>query len=116
MSKNRFNFMDASFCVMSVTYIGIGFMYFYETREHGLQFILFALLLVWLTDTGAYIFGRLFGKHKLWPLISPNKTIEGFIGGIFCSLLVPLVMQFFVDFNFLSGKELNDNLGASSSK
>ncbi|MDO6575650.1 phosphatidate cytidylyltransferase, partial [Staphylococcus pasteuri_A] len=32
------------------------------------------------------------------PVISPNKTIEGFIGGSFCSLLVPLLMQFFVDF------------------
>ncbi|WP_436877068.1 phosphatidate cytidylyltransferase [Mammaliicoccus sciuri] len=97
MSKNRFNFMDASFCVMSVTYIGIGFMYFYETREHGLQFILFALLLVWLTDTGAYIFGRLFGKHKLWPLISPNKTIEGFIGGIFSSLIVAVIFGQYFD-------------------
>ena len=66
-------------------------MYFYETREHGLHFILFALLVVWLTDTGAYIFGRLFGKHKLWPLISPNKTIEGFIGGIISSLIVAVI-------------------------
>ena len=38
-------------------------------------------------------------KHKLWPVISPNKTIEGFIGGLFSSLIVPLVMIFFVDFN-----------------
>jgi predicted CDP-diglyceride synthetase/phosphatidate cytidylyltransferase len=38
--------------------------------------------LIRLTDTGAYIFGRLMGKHKLWPVISPNKTIEGFIGGL----------------------------------
>ena len=91
MSKNRFNFMDAAFCTLSVVYIGIGFMYFYETREHGLHFILFALLVVWLTDTGAYIFGRLFGKHKLWPLISPNKTIEGFIGGIISSLIVAVI-------------------------
>ena len=54
----------------------------------------FAFLIVWLTDTGAYIFGRLMGKHKLWPVISPNKTIEGFIGGLICSLIVPLVMMF----------------------
>ncbi|MDQ7156987.1 phosphatidate cytidylyltransferase, partial [Staphylococcus warneri] len=99
LSKNRFSFMDAAFCLMSVAYVGIGFMYFYETRSEGLHYILYAFLIVWLTDTGAYIFGRLMGKHKLWPVISPNKTIEGFIGGIFCSLLVPLVMQFFVDFN-----------------
>ena len=54
---------------------------------------------MWLTDTGAYIFGRLMGKHKLWPVISPNKTIEGFIGGLICSIIVPLVMLQFVDFN-----------------
>ncbi|WP_251943057.1 phosphatidate cytidylyltransferase [Staphylococcus sp. Marseille-Q5304] len=99
LSKNRFSFMDAAFCLMSIAYVGIGFMYFYETREEGLQYILFAFLVVWLTDTGAYIFGRLMGKHKLWPVISPNKTIEGFIGGLICSITVPLVMIIFVDFN-----------------
>lgn len=99
MSKNRFSFIDAAFCLMSVAYVGIGFMYLYETREAGLAFILFAFLVVWTTDTGAYLFGRAFGKHKLWPVISPNKTIEGFISGVLCSLLVPLIMQFFVDFD-----------------
>ncbi|ARJ51704.1 phosphatidate cytidylyltransferase [Staphylococcus lutrae] len=103
MSKNRFSFMDSAFCLMSVAYVGIGFMYFYETREAGLHFILFGLLIVWLTDTGAYIFGRLFGKHKLWPVISPNKTIEGFIGGLICSLIVPLVFMMFIDFDYSMG-------------
>ncbi|QLK85875.1 phosphatidate cytidylyltransferase [Staphylococcus sp. 17KM0847] len=100
MSKNRFSFMDSAFCLMSVAYVGIGFMYFYETREAGLHFILFGLLIVWLTDTGAYIFGRQFGKHKLWPVISPNKTIEGFIGGLLCSLIVPLSFMFFIPFDY----------------
>ncbi|EHJ07747.1 phosphatidate cytidylyltransferase [Staphylococcus simiae] len=99
LSKNRFSFMDAAFCLMSVAYVGIGFMYFYETRSEGLHYILFAFLIVWLTDTGAYLFGKMFGKHKLWPVISPNKTIEGFIGGLFCSLLVPIIMSFFVEFS-----------------
>ncbi|UXS74817.1 phosphatidate cytidylyltransferase [Staphylococcus chromogenes] len=100
MSKNRFSFMDSAFCLMSVAYVGIGFMYFYETREAGLHYILFGLLIVWLTDTGAYLFGRSFGKHKLWPVISPNKTVEGFIGGLLCSLLVPLAFMFFVPFDY----------------
>ena len=99
LSKNRFSFMDAAFCLMSIAYVGIGFMYLYETRSEGLHYILFAFLVVWLTDTGAYIFGRLMGKHKLWPVISPNKTVEGFVGGLICSLIVPLVMMIFVDFN-----------------
>ena len=99
LSKNRFSFMDAAFCLMSVAYVGIGFMFFYETRSEGLHYILYAFLIVWLTDTGAYLFGKMMGKHKLWPVISPNKTIEGFIGGLFCSLIVPLAMLYFVDFN-----------------
>src|SRR5699024_3501113 len=38
-------------------------------------------------------------KHKLWAVISPNKTIDGFIGGIICSLIVPLVMMRIIDFD-----------------
>ncbi|WP_026858396.1 phosphatidate cytidylyltransferase [Jeotgalicoccus psychrophilus] len=91
VSKNRFNFVDMSFCVMAVAYIGIGFMYFFETRESGLIYILYALLIVWLTDTGAYLFGKSFGKRKLWPQISPNKTIEGSLGGTLVSIIIPIV-------------------------
>ena len=85
--------MDAAFCLMSVAYVGIDLCIF---MLHVLMvyIIYFCILIVWLTDTGAYIFGRLMGKHKLWPVISPNKTIEGFIGGLICSLIVPLVMMF----------------------
>ncbi len=39
------------------------------------------------TDTGAYTFGRIFGRHKLWPSLSPNKTIEGAIGGLIFAVL-----------------------------
>lgn len=91
VSKNRFNFVDMGFCVLAVAYIGIGFMYFVETRESGLIYILYALLIVWLTDTGAYIFGKAFGRRKLWPQISPNKTIEGSLGGTLVSVLIPIV-------------------------
>ncbi|WP_256082402.1 phosphatidate cytidylyltransferase, partial [Staphylococcus aureus] len=92
VSENEFSFMDASFCLVSVADVGIGFMFFYEKRSEGLHYILYAFLIVWLKDTGAYLFGKMMGKHKLWHVISPNKTIEGFIGGLLCSLIVPLEM------------------------
>lgn len=103
LSKNRFSFMDAAFCLMSIAYVGIGFMYLYTTRAEGIHYILFAFLVVWLTDTGAYLFGRMIGKHKLWPVISPNKTIEGFVGGLICSLIVPLILMIFFDFKIAVG-------------
>ena len=40
------------------------------------------IILNFATDTGAWLIGKNFGKHKLWPSVSPGKTIEGFLGGI----------------------------------
>jgi len=48
----------------------------------GLMWLLVVFAITWGTDTFAYIAGRLFGKTKLAPLISPNKTVEGAVGGI----------------------------------
>lgn len=49
---------------------------------HGGFYLLLALGAAWLSDTGAYFVGIRFGKHKLAPVISPKKTVEGSIGGI----------------------------------
>ena len=48
----------------------------------------------WLNDTGAYFSGMMFGKHKLAPVISPKKTVEGFVGGIIVSLFSQLLLSF----------------------
>jgi len=54
----------------------------------GARLIFFAALVTWATDTGAYLFGVSFGRHKLMPRISPNKTVEGAIGGLIAAGLV----------------------------
>lgn len=48
----------------------------------GLAWYLLAQCVTWLTDVGAYLFGRLWGRHKLAPLISPGKSVEGAVGGL----------------------------------
>jgi phosphatidate cytidylyltransferase len=48
----------------------------------GLDLLVWAFIVTWSTDIGAYFAGRSFGKRKLAPTISPNKTLEGLYGGI----------------------------------
>ncbi|WP_010093381.1 phosphatidate cytidylyltransferase [Ornithinibacillus scapharcae] len=93
--KNKFTFDDVGFILLAVLYVGLGFYYLLETRNSadGLALILFAFLIIWSTDTGAYFMGRAFGKNKLWPEISPNKTIEGAVGGILLATVVGVVFH-----------------------
>ena len=53
----------------------------------GLQWVISALVITWANDTCAYFAGRLLGRHKLHPAVCPNKTWEGFLGGVVGSLL-----------------------------
>ncbi len=99
LSKNKTNYDDIGVTALSVIYIGTGFHYLAQIRNtqgQGLGLLMFAMLIVWLTDSGAYIFGRAFGKHKLWPAISPNKTWEGSIGGVVVALIFAGVYAQFV--------------------
>lgn len=58
------------------------------TAPNGHAWALYALLIVWIADTGAYFVGVRFGKHKLAPRISPGKSWEGFAGGLAATLLL----------------------------
>jgi phosphatidate cytidylyltransferase len=49
--------------------------------------LLGAFILVWVNDSAAYMVGKNFGKQKLFPSISPKKTVEGFLGGLFFALI-----------------------------
>ena len=56
--------------------------------DNGLDWVIFILLLVWATDVGAFFVGKLFGRIKLIPRVSPGKTWEGAIGGIVFAAVV----------------------------
>jgi len=64
------------------------------------ELLLGLMVMIWASDSGAYIFGSLFGKHKMAEKISPNKSWEGAIGGIIFSILISIVyFSFFKYFN-----------------
>ncbi len=99
ITKNRFTFEDVGFSILSAIYVGIGFYFFIETRDAGIVYIFYLLFMIWATDSGAYFIGKAIGKNKLWPEISPNKTIEGFLGGVACALIIGVLFAIFSDIN-----------------
>ena len=85
---------------ISVTFFGLfyvcfllGYLILIQREEQGQAWVFFLFLVVWAGDTGAYYAGKLFGKRKLFPKISPKKTIEGAVGGLSSSLIVAVVAR-----------------------
>jgi phosphatidate cytidylyltransferase len=73
-------------CVYCVSYAPA--LLLLEIRGYGrtnTKLLIFLVLVVELSDVLQYVFGKLFGRHKIAPVISPNKTWEGFAGGILCA-------------------------------
>jgi phosphatidate cytidylyltransferase len=70
---------------------------FIDMRPQGHLWIFFLLAVVFACDTGAFYFGKTFGKHKLHRRVSPGKTWEGAIGGLFSSLLAAMLFLKFID-------------------
>lgn len=58
--------------------------------------MLIIFICAWSTDTFAYFSGKLFGKHKLIPNVSPNKTVEGAIGGVICAMVISVAYLFVI--------------------
>ena len=67
-----------------------------RTLPHGTGWVFFLLLGTWFADSAAYVVGHWIGRHKLAPVLSPGKTIEGVIGGIVGSLAVVPLCHFWL--------------------
>ncbi|MDO8433660.1 MAG: phosphatidate cytidylyltransferase [Candidatus Binatus sp.] len=80
---------------IGAAYAGVLFPYFALLRNspRGIELLVLMLALVIASDTGAYFVGRGIGKTKLMPLVSPNKTVEGAIGGLVSSIIAGLMLR-----------------------
>ncbi|KXT72200.1 Phosphatidate cytidylyltransferase [Streptococcus sp. DD10] len=87
----NYSFEDAVYPIATSFYVGLGFNSLIDARIAGFDKVLLALFVVWASDSGAYLVGRKFGKKKLAPLVSPNKTVEGALGGIVSAVVVSFV-------------------------
>ena len=70
--------------LLGLLYIGLTYPFIYLTRDQpdGGWFVVLMMAITFGGDTGGYFAGRFLGRHKLYPLLSPKKTIEGAVGGV----------------------------------
>lgn len=88
-----YSFEDAAYPIATSFYVGFGFQNLINARIAGFDKVFFALLIIWATDIGAYAIGRQIGQRKLIPQVSPNKTIEGSLGGMASAFVVALMFM-----------------------
>ena len=89
--NDKYNLNDALFLIGSVLFIGLSFNLIIITRNYDITYIIYLLLITTITDTFALFTGKLIGKHKLCPKISPKKTVEGLVGGTLMGTFVATV-------------------------
>lgn len=107
--KKETPFINIAYTILGIIYIVIPFMMLFHlgfysgngfSNSYSFQLILGFFLLLWTNDTGAYLSGRFFGKHKLFERISPKKTWEGSIGGGLLTIGIAIIIAvFFTNLN-----------------
>jgi phosphatidate cytidylyltransferase len=83
--------------VFGLFYLGWIAGHFFRLRnlpEMAWQWTMFAMLITWLVDSAGYVFGKTWGRHKLAPRLSPNKTVEGYAGGLLIGLLFSVILSY----------------------
>ncbi len=95
--KRSFPFNDIAYTFLGICYVTFPFFLFaklgFINGVYNHYIPLGFLILLWTNDTGAYLAGRSFGKHKLFERISPKKTWEGFFGGFILAIVVAVNLE-----------------------
>ncbi len=96
-------FRKLTYVIWGTFYLGLLYPYVYRIRGEaawmepspGQWWLLLLFASLWLGDTAAMFFGKSFGRHKLAPTVSPNKTVEGFLGGLVGYLVAAMIVKIF---------------------
>ncbi|MGP1664905.1 MAG: phosphatidate cytidylyltransferase [Rhodanobacter sp.] len=97
-TKIQWGLMLTVYCVSYAP--AVLFLHIPGYQGQSLLLMLYLLLVVQISDVLQYVFGKLFGKHKLAPNVSPSKTVEGLVGGGLCATLVGACLWWITPFSF----------------
>ncbi len=91
----KYNVGDISRIYFGIFYVGVTLSFVYQLRDlpDGVYLVWLSVLSAWGNDTCAYCVGRLIGRHKMAPILSPKKTLEGAVGGVAGSVLLGLLFS-----------------------
>ncbi|UYZ84327.1 phosphatidate cytidylyltransferase [Entomomonas sp. E2T0] len=98
-AKVQWGLMITVYCISCVPALLTLDIQGYENRN--LLLIAFLVIVVQISDVLQYVFGKLFGKRKIAPTLSPSKTVEGFLGGIVSASLIGACLWWITPFSFL---------------
>lgn len=102
----RFDFKKFSFAIVGALYtpVFMTFVYLIYYLSNG-KFVFWLIFISsWICDTCAYLVGSSIGKHRLAPVLSPKKSIEGAIGGVIGSAIVGFVFGYFIEYMAFGGE------------
>ncbi len=92
-SRATFDFLVTVGCFVYLGWIG-SYLIDLRSLPNGAWWVMFALPIVWLTDAGAYILGSRYGRHRMTPHLSPKKSWEGYLAGVFMGTFYGAVFAF----------------------
>ncbi|MDR2564143.1 MAG: phosphatidate cytidylyltransferase [Prevotellaceae bacterium] len=96
-SKSRQPSLDIANVMLGILYVALPFslmnLLVLRSGNYDYRLLLSFFIFLWTNDVGAYCFGVLFGRHKLFERISPKKSWEGFFGGLIATLAAALVLS-----------------------
>ena len=92
-------FHNIAYTIFGLVYATVPFCFFYALAfsdgQYSFHYPLGFILMLWSSDTGAYVFGITLGKNRLFERHSPKKSWEGFAGGLICSILTAFILSIY---------------------
>ena len=95
-NTEKYSITDSLYVLGATVFLGVAYNSMILISNNSIDYLIYLFLITTVTDTFAYFTGYFIGRHKLCEKISPNKTIEGAIGGIIIGTIIPSLFYLYI--------------------